>query len=273
MNIPVWQYILSMSIYVIVLYVFHEISRKYMKSIAVFFFLTLFTFPLWIENLDNWFRIGKTLLVLIPLNFVNLVRFNFKRKKHGWKNLKKDWVLWIFYMILLANIVEASLKDITLGNYFNAISGFILCITIPLPPKAWSIETKKDKYYDLIAYLPILWILLYTTWNAAFVYAENSGYLASSICILAVPVIRSLYKKRSDLWMSARAYTLGLHIFIRATYDIFTPIMDSTAWANEKALYFWGLINIFLHVGYLIVWILKIFKDRAEKSKKIIHGT
>lgn len=267
MTIPAWQYLFSMSLYMVILYGFHEMSRKYIKGATLFFLLTLFTFPLWIQNLDGWFRIGKTLIVLIPINFVNIVRLSFQRKEHGWESLRKNWVLWVFYLILSLNIVEASIKDLSLGNYFNTISGFILCLTIPLPQKAWCVGTEKDDYYDLIADLPFAWSLLYTTWNAAFVYAENPGYLASSICILTVPIIRSFYKKRYDLWMSARAYTLGLHIFIRATYDVFTPIMDSSAWSNDRAVYIWSLINLVLHAGYLIMWLISFYKKKTSKRK------
>ncbi|MTI71339.1 MAG: hypothetical protein FH751_13915 [Firmicutes bacterium] len=268
MDIPVWQYILSIAVYTAILYVVHELSRKYLKGATVFFILAIFTFPLWLNNLDGWFRWGKTLIVLIPTCFTNLVRLSNRSKKEGWEFLRKEWPLYILYIVLNLNIIEASLKDLALGNYFNAISGFLLCITIPLPKKSWRIS---GSYGDLIADFPLMWCFLYTTWNACFVYAENPGYLASSICILLVPEIVSIIKGRSDLWLSARVYTLAFHLFIRATYDIFTPIMDSSSWANENVVSIWGIINIIVHISFAIWWFTKgnIKNNTKAKPKPI----
>ena len=162
------------------------------------------------------------------------------------------------------NIIEASFKDLALGNYFNGFAGLLLCVSIPLPNKGWRIGNKEDKYFDLIADLPLVWSILYTTWNIAFVYGENPGYIASSLCILAVPIIRCFVNRRTDLWMSARAYTLGVHIFIRATYDIFTPLIDSSSWGNQQLVVIFGVINLLLVVGYTIFWVVSGIKSKPS---------
>ncbi len=259
----------SMILYMLILYFLHEVFRKYVY-IALFFFLAaLFTFPLWENNLgDQWFRWVKTLSVLIPLLILNLSRISQNKEGSFWNLFNKKWVLWFLWVVVAVNITEATIKDFELGNIFNALCGIILIITMPLANKAWSLGGKEGNN-DLIVEFSFLWSFLYTIWNAAFVYAENPGFLASSICILTIPVLRTLINKRTDLWMSARAYTLGVHITIRALYDIFSPVMDSSSWANQNVLYFWGLINLIIHVLFIGIWLYQ----KVKKSEKDISIT
>lgn len=160
-----------------------------------------------------------------------------------------------------ADILEASIKDFTLGNYFNGFSGLILIVAIPLVKSrkwqkaGWKISDEKPG--DLIAYTDAIWNFLYTSWNIAFVYAENPGYAASSLCILLAAELYPILKKRPELYVEARVYTLAIHILIRATYDIFTPVMDSSAFANQSVVFWWGIVNFTLHVPYLFWYFYK----------------
>lgn len=269
MTIPIWQYLISMSIYIILLLLAVEIMRKKYKLAAIFWIISLLTFPLWQANLDGWFRWAKTLSVLLPTAFVvGLARIaQFEKREGFWLFFRKNWVMWFLYGILGLNILEASLKDFSLGNYFNGISGLILIVTIPLVKSqkgtkiGWKISEEKNG--DLIAYTDPLWNFLYTTWNIAFVYAENPGYAASSLCILLAAELYPIIKKRPELYVQARVYTLAIHILIRANYDIFTPLMDSSAFANKTVVFWWGLINFIIHVPYLI-WFF--YKNKNEKK-------
>lgn len=267
-TIPIWQYIVSMSIYTAILYALVELSRKHLKAATIISILSLFTFPLWIRTFgDDWFRLGKVIIVLLPTCFVNICRINNKYKDKGRDFLRKNWVLWFFYGVLFCNILEASVKDLSLGNYFNFAAGILCCITIPLPPKSWRFGGKEG-FAELIADLPLMWCLLYTTWNAGFVYAENTGFFASSVCILIVPEIFSIVRKRSDLWLHARIYTLAIHMFIRATFgDIFAPFMGSDSWRNEALIPWIGIFNLVFAVVYTIWWFRKLSID-----KKIENG-
>jgi hypothetical protein len=273
MNISIWQYLVSMSIYIGLLLILVELMRKHYKITAIFWLLSLLTFPLWFEQLDGWFRWAKTLSVLLPTAII--VGFgriaNYEKREGWWKFFRKDWVLWSLYGILGLNILEASLKDLALGNYFNAISGLILIVTIPLfkskktKKRGWAFS--KEKPGDLLAYTDPMWNFLYTTWNIAFVYAENPGFAASSFCILLAAELYPVLKKRPELYVTARVYTLAIHILIRATYDIFTPIMDSSQFANSHVVYYWGLINLVLHVPYLFWFFIKRKRDiKAEHA-------
>lgn len=254
------SFIVSMAVYVLFLYLFLEYTREKEKFYKWFFVCALFTLPLWFLNLDSWFRWAKSFSVLIPICFTSFVRIAYlKDKKQVWSSLRKKWPLWILYFVLMLNIVEASLQSFEMHNIYNGIAGLILCVTIPLPTKHWRIGKfdGKNTFSELLADLPITWCLLYVTWNAAFVFQENTTFFASSVCILIAPEIWMFIKKRSDLWLMGRIYTLAIHILIRSCYDIFTPVMDSTAWYNEKFVIIWSMVNLVLHVMYLGVWFFK----------------
>lgn len=266
----------SMAVYMLFLFLFLEYTREKQGFYKWFSIIAILTIPLWFLNLSSWFRWAKTISILIPLLFLTFVRIaNDGNHNNILASFRKKWPMWILYAVLILNIAEASLKDFTLGNMFNALSGVILCITIPLPTKHWRIgnNDNKNSFAELIADLPLAWCLLYVTWNAAFVYAENITYFASSLCILLVPEIWMFVKKRTDLWLMGRVYTLAVHLLIRASYDIFTPIMNSEAWYNETFLYLWGILNLGLHLSYLVYWFFRLRnKDYVVKNSAQSFG-
>ncbi len=255
------SYVVSMGVYMLLLFLFLEYTREKQGFYKWFFILALLSFPLWFINLHSWFRWAKSISVLIPICFVSFVRMsNDGNHDTVLMSLKKKWPLWILYIVLNCNILEASITDLEFGNYFNGIAGLILCITIPLPTKHWRIGKNdgKNSFAELIADLPLAWCLLYVTWNAAFVYGENPAFFASSLCILIAPELWMLYNKRTDLWLMGRIYTLALHILIRSSYDIFGPLMDSHTWFNAEVLYYWGMVNFVAHIIYLVYWFFKL---------------
>lgn len=273
---PVLSYVVSMLAYMLFLIMFLEFTRERQGFYKWFFILSLLTFPLWFLNLHSWFRWAKTISVLIPTCFVSFIRIaNDGDHENTMQSLRKKWPLWILYVVLMLNIVEATLTDFELGNILNALCGVILCITIPLPTKHWRIGKNdgKNAFSELIADLPLAWCLLYVTWNAAFVYAENTTFFASSLCILIAPEIWMFIKKRTDLWLMGRVYTLAIHILIRSCYDIFTPVMDSTLWFKPEVLKWWGVVNILLHGTYLVYWFFTYrSKDYTLKYSQESYG-
>ena len=249
----------SMAFYMLFLFLFLDHSREKQGFYKWFSIIAICSFPLWFLNIDSWFRWAKTISILIPLIFFNYVRIaNDGKHNQRFAFLRKKWPMWVLYFILMLNIAEAMLQDLSGSNYFNAICGAILCITIPFPTRHWRVGKNdgKNTFAEVLADLPLAWCLLYMTWNAAFVYGENAAYFASSLCILLIPEIWILFKKRVDLWLMARVYTLAVHLLIRACYDIFSPVMDSSAWMNASFLYYWGLFNLVLHVAYFVYWFI-----------------
>lgn len=271
-EIPIWQYLVSITTYILFLFVVIEVMRKYSRFAAYFWLLSLFSFPLWFNQLDGWFRWVKVISVLIPTALIvgpaRIANFN---KLSGWWNVfRKDWVLWSLYGVLGLNILEATVKDFGLQNYLNASVGLILILTMPLfkykgnKPNGWKFSSKSPG--DLIAYTHPMWNFLYTTWNIAFVYAENPGFAASSLAILLAAELYPIFKKRPELYVTARVYTLAMHMLIRATYDIFTPIMDSSQFYNEQVVMYWGAINLIIAVPYFIWHINKRRNELVQSN-------
>jgi Family of unknown function (DUF5692) len=264
-NTSNWQFAASMVIFTGFLFVAHEFFRRQLKAATVFFFLVVVTLPLWLrDDVEGWFRWAKLLSVLFPICFLNLVRLSGRKDGSGWPALRKGWVFWVLYGVVLLNIIEVSVKDLTLGNYFNGLSGFLLCTTMPLV-KAWRVN-KGDKA-DFLVDMPLVWCMLYTTWNACFVFAEHPDYLAHVLCILAVPMAYALAGRR-DLWFSARAYTLGISLFVRAGHDFITPAMNSAAWTNPTVLYFWGAANFALHIAFTAYHFSGVYRSRKGLTVK-----
>ena len=272
MNIPVWQYLLSMSGYFILLLFIVETMRKHYRFANVFWIVSLLTFPLWLMGgVVGWFRWSKILSVILPTIFMGFTRIASYEKRQGkiWNALQKDWVLWVLYGVLFLNIMEATIKDLTMGNIFNAICGFLLCVTIPFPRKYWKIST--EKYGDLIAYTTVAWNFLYTTWNACFVYGESPTFFASSLCILLAAEIYPIIKKRPELYITARVYTLAAHLLIRACFiNLFPALMDASTWYNPTVMQYWGIINFILIVPYVFWYMWQIRSGKADKHFR--HG-
>lgn len=268
MNIPVWQYVVSMSIYILFLLLLVEGMRRTPRLTTAFWLLSLVTAPLWGDNIDGWFRWVKTVSVLIPTAIiVGGARIAWLYNDNPNKFLsffRGEWVLKALYMVLFLNIAEATAKDFALANYFNAICGVILCITIPFPRYKngqrlyWVVG--KDKPNDVLFYSTAAWNFLYTTWNMAFVFGEHPAFFASSFCILMAAELYPVIKGRPELYITARIFTLAFHILARATNPEMFEVMDSSSWANQSVVYYWGLINLVLHVPF-VIWYFKTQKE------------
>lgn len=268
MSIQWWPQILSMPVYFGFLILVVSYFRAHPRASVWFWAASLLTFPLWIitGNVDGWFRWIKILSVLLPTIVVGLSRVavNESRKGRIWDVLRSPKFVWFFYGILFLNIVEAVIKDLQLGNYANALAGMILCVTIPYVPKFWSIT--KAGGSDLIAYTTVGWNLLYTLWNAAFVYAEAPIYFGSSLCILLAAELYPVFKKRPELYVTARIYTLATHLLLRACFDVFPQTMDTSSWFNESVLQTWGVMNLIIAVPFLFWFTWQLDSGRSVRS-------
>lgn len=267
-NIPAWQYAVTMGGYMAILLAIVSIMRKHYKFANWFWILSLLTFPLWLMGgVEGWFRWAKILSVILPTIFVGFMRIAAYEKRQGkfWEVMQKDWVLWVVYGVLFLNIMEATIKDATMGNIYNALTGFLLCVTIPFAPKFWKISSQK--HGDLIVYTTVAWNFLYTTWNAAFVYAETPQYFASSLCILLAAELYPIIKRRPELYIIARVYTLAAHLLIRAIFpNLFPALMDATAWFNADVMKYWGIINFILIVPFVFWHMWQLHTGKADVS-------
>lgn len=268
MKISIIQYVMSMIAYFTVLILIVEFMRTKYRAASVIWVASLLTFPLWIlGGVEGWFRWAKILSVILPTIVVGFCRVASVEDKKGkvWEFLRKPWILWFTYGILFLNIIEATLKDVGLGNYANAAVGFLLCVTIPFAPKFW--EYKKSDKGDLIVYTTFAWNFLYTTWNLCFVYGESPNYFASSMCILLAAELYPLFKRRHELYITARVYTLATHMIVRSCFGGFIlKVMDSSAWFNPDVLSTWGIINLVLIIPFVFWHMWQLHTGQAEQS-------
>jgi hypothetical protein len=267
------QYILAMGGYFVILLVITAFMRKNYKAANIIWIASLLTFPLWLNNVEGWFRWAKTLSVLLPTIIVGLSRVATIENKSGkfWELFQRQWVMWFLYGILFLNIMEATMKDFEMGYNLNALCGVILCLTIPYPGKFWNVGKNMNKggYGDLVVYTTIGWNLLYTTWNACFVYGETGAYFASSLCIIFAAELYPIIKRRPELYVMTRVYTLATHILIRACWGgVFPQIMDASTWHNEQILQNWGVINGLICVPYALWFIWQLHTGKANTTFK-----
>lgn len=270
MSIPVWQYVLSMGAYFVLQMFVIEYMKRHYKFAAIFWIVSLLTFPLWLMGgVSGWFRWAKILSVILPTILVGLFRVAAQEKRSGkfWAFLRKDWIVWFLYLVLLLNIAEASLKDVGLGNYGNALCGLLLCLTVPFPNGRKFFNLSDRDKSSVIAYTTASWNFLYTTWNLCFVYGESPKYFASSLCILLAAEIYPIIKRRPELYITARIYTLAAHLLIRSCFpNLFISLMDASSWFSPNVLKLWGLVNGIIIIPYMFWYIWQLHTGKSEVS-------
>lgn len=270
MDIPAWKYALSMVAYVGLLLFMIEYMKNHHKFAAIFWIASLFTFPIWLMGgVDGWFRWAKTFSAILPLAIGGFFRLADQEQYKGkfWDFMRKDWIVWFIYGVLFLNIAEATLKDVSLGNYSNALCGLLLCVTIPFPNGRKFFKLSAEDNSMFIGYTTVVWNLLYTTWNLCFVYGETGKYFASSICILLAAEIYTIIKRKPELYISARIYTLSAHVLIRACLpNLFPSVMDASSWFNGDVLYVWGIVNGIAIIPYTFWYIWQLHSGKAEES-------
>ncbi|MBU5227768.1 hypothetical protein KQI36_14120 [Clostridium senegalense] len=268
MDFTILKYALSMAMYFAVLICIVELMRKHCKLANIVWICSLLTFPLWIMGgVSGWFRWAKILSVILPTIIVGFCRISNFEERQGkfWGFFQKRWILWFTYGILFLNILEATLKDVALGNYANAGCGFLLCVTIPFAPKYWKYD--KQGVGDLICYTTIGWNFLYTTWNLCFVFGESPNYFASSICILLAAELYPFIKRKPELYIMARVYTLATHMILRSCFGpMFITLMDASSWYNESLWKYWGIANLILIIPYLFWYMWQLHTGNASHT-------
>jgi len=256
-----------MSIYIAILILVTELARK-SPEFGFVLTVSLVILLFFSKNIDGWFRWAKDLSILLPMLVVGMGRLS---SKNQWKSqFGKFWrskpIRYFTCAILCLNIFEASLKGYQIGNHANGICGFLLIACVPFAvDRYWKFDHSDN---DVLACdLSVAWCFLYTTWNACFVYGETSAYFASSCCIILIPEIYnyiSIRRKKANLWIHARIYTLMLHLSIRSFYDVFTPFMNAEPWFNYEVWKVWGTVNVILTAAYTCWWFMSMFKEQKR---------
>jgi hypothetical protein len=265
MSVTIWHYILAMIGCTLILFLIHEFFRKFLKITSFIFFIALFSFPWWKSTYTDWFLIAKTLLMIVSIIIINFARLGNSLKSYNLSIFKSKLPFWFIYLALTSNILLAILPDIEIGNYYNALAGLILCITVPLPPKGWRIDLVKYKNHDLFVDLPILWCLLYFSWWINFIYGSWPEIFNRALCLMFVTFIPIIIYKSTDLWLSIRAYTLVLYLLSIAFFNYSIPYIDTPVRFSRNLLIFWGILNGIAAITYSLYWFVYSRKKYNEK--------
>ncbi|MCM6772413.1 hypothetical protein NDR87_00980 [Nocardia sp. CDC159] len=267
-----WTTALSMLVFCALLCVIVRYMQLHPRASMGVWGLSILTFPLWIWGpgrdigLVNWFSWAKILSVLIPLTLVGAMRVAVAEERAGvlWRWLRDPRFLWFPYAILFLNIAEETIRDVDLGNYWNAAVGLGLCLTIPYSPRFWEITAGPNA--ELIAYTTVAWNFIYTSWNLCFTfggYPPQEEHFAGSICILAVAEIYPLVMRRPELYIMARIYTLPVLMLVIGIYNVFPTLMPSHGWFNERVWIIWGAVNFVMLVPMLFWHTWQLHTGRA----------
>jgi hypothetical protein len=261
MTIPIWQYGWSMVAYMALLFLLNELARRQVKAFVLLQVMMLATVPFWIRDISgSWFQVSKVLTTTVPCLVLSFVRIAFQEgERTTLRFLRQRWTFVFAYTALQINVAEAVVADLHAGRHFNAFSGLVLALTMANPFKddAWIIETATPRREALVR-VPAEWTMLYTSWNLACLYAQYPRYLAHVACLLMVPLAYSVVLRRPELWMAARVYTLSFAVIILwGGYDFVTPLMETSAPGDERAIASWGVVNSMTAAGYLAYWVAR----------------
>ena len=261
------SYVLSMGLYFLLLVLFIDWMRKSVWSSLVFWVLSLLSIPFMylLGEVEGWFRWSKTFSVVLPLIILGFARISRFKGKEGkfWSFFDRKLILFFTYAVLTINILEATLKGFSLGNTANAIAGISLIITTPLPVLYWTIE--KRNRGDLLTFTTIKRNVLYTTWNAAFIFSESPSFVAGSLCILMAALIYPIIKRKPELWGTARIYTLGLHLLLRGCFPgLFLKFMDASSWHNPTVIRWLGIVNAVIGVAYAVWYVIAMVNKKYQ---------
>lgn len=210
-----------------------ELFRRYRLVGLTFFVLSLPA--LLVPNANLFMRI-KTISVLLPMCFLAYARY---------KPRIEGFIYKLIYLVIVLNIIEASVIDWQTGNILNIVAAVGLIVCLPYSRKHWEVS---GRHSDFVVHVPAYWPYLYTTWNLCFLYSARITTFGYALPLLLAPVAYALLLRRSDLYFQARAYTFGFYLFVR-TLAGDTPLMnlpafDLTGWYSPDAALAWSVVNV-----------------------------
>lgn len=235
----------------------HEIFRR--SSLASWFsflVLPLLLTPLWLErNAEtSWFLWVKNYSVITAVLFLSGIRFISYLRERTWPYI-------VIYLFLVLNISEAVVAAFLKGplGYPNAVAGLLLIATLPSYKhiKIDRVEGFRDFLWDI----PYGWILGYTLWNWVFSFLVIPEFAGYNIAVLGAPLVISLYKRQ--LWVQARALTLGANLLCGFTFPWIYQTFNTTPWYNETA----GLIASTASLLWMVVYgLYGRYRQRSNKD-------
>ena len=208
----------------------------------------------WESGFTDWFIVVKSLTSAVGVALMNIFR------QEGWYTINTHIIVVGF---LALNITEAVIRDVQLNLLENAITAIGLIFTLPFNPSLetisrLSIETNKTHCF--VFPLQVFWVLLYTSWNACFVFGDNMSIL--TMLILIPPILLMYFG--IELWLGGRVLLLLIHLILRTIQivDIYRPghsaltPVAGTIDNSKRVAHLWGRINLFAMCLYAsFLWV------------------
>lgn len=243
--------------YLLAIYFFligtYELMRRYkvlawIFSIAVPISLSIYWFQAFETDIFHWAKLYSVILAAIWFNSFRFTKF-----------AKFKYIKWGVYLILVLNILEAVLQDIsgsTIPHYLNAFAGFLTIITLN-KIESINIEKKtgfKEMHWDSMSFA---WVIGYTIWNWVFVFLNYPETALNHIAVLGAALTIGFI--RPQAWLMARAYTLMIFLMVLYTNsDFFYQYGNGEFLSNEIS----NLIVAIISVGFMIIFSAYFFVFR-----------
>ena len=199
----------------------------------------------------NWFEIAKAVGALAGVTAITAFQMQSFPYSTGWHN--------IFSTLLVVNILEAIIRDVQsgTGHLPNALAGFFLLLLIPDSHLFAEFRDTSSSVGLLFFPLKKKWIILYTSWNAAFSFGFNFSW--STRLMLITAILASVICGNQAYWLHMRCISLTLNMLLRATRATYLYQPGCSFVTNrERAQHsvpvraVWGGCNLALCIQYFL---------------------
>lgn len=242
------------------LFISQELLRRFPEFALVFFITAPLILEIYCLNSNtriDFFNMIKIYSVVVALIFFSIFRIT----KIGETKSAKI----VLYLIFLANIFEAVVKDFLgggVGHYLNASAGLLLMFTAG---EIDSVRITKDKFRDIKwDGLSLVWIIGYTIWNWVFVYLNYTVVSALHIAVLGVPLAVVFFDSKGR-WLQTRALVLFSYLFIY--YSLSSKINFNayvfSNWKNEYVEYLLPIFSLIFMALYAIRFFWSAYLQRS----------
>lgn len=165
----------------------------------------------------------------------------------------------IIASVLGINILEAVITDFLTDIKYgwpNATCELLLICILP--------KQKQELQFNniFLFHLNNIWVIIYTLWNAVFVYGV--GFSLSFCLILLTPLIVCLILNQPNAWLGARTYSLILNQILRGSelLYIYKPgksyitKIEGLVSTNQTIRLLLGSVNLVLLIGCIYIGLI-----------------
>lgn len=257
----------------------------------------------------DWFHLFKVYSSTAGCIIFWCIRFVGGTRKDGtkWRLADKKGFLFLAFLILAVNILEACIKDIEVGklyymvktlvtepgtensvfptkyyllggswNYMNAIAGILNIITIT----GWfgiviKKKTKKDGSHDMLwPDMLWFWIIAYDLWNFAYTYnclPHHAFYCG--LALLLAPTLCA-FTLGKGAWLQHRAQTLALWCMFAQTFPLFQDHSEFTVVSSYNATIYTvvSALALAVNIAVFVYMIYKVIKAKKNPYTNDIYS-